>query len=49
MRRLHVRISDETAAAAAALHVVLFAVLLMLVAGLVYARVTVMEGVGGGL
>ena len=51
MRRFHIHSSDETAVAAAAtaMHVVLFVALVVLVAGLAHAREAVYEGVGAGI
>lgn len=51
MPRFHIRSSDEAAVAAAAvaLHVVLFAVLVLLVAGLAHARAVVNEVVRAGI
>ena len=51
MPRFHIRSSDEAAVAAAAvaLHVVLFAVLVLLVAGLTHARAVVTEVVRAGI
>ena len=51
MPRFHIRSSDEAAVAAAAvaLHVVLFMVLVLLVAGLAHARAAVNEVVHAGI